>query len=153
MGRKRGLTGPADTASTMDRGDAAPLFIVFEYSKNVPHILNGFRQGPIDYREPVVFDVGETHCLGTRREVRSVSPKLINLGEVHKRSDTGCEQSLYLLFRNTWTPGVFAGEEERGGPVGVWDWTLEDCVYGRVLLLPGDKNIEAMLGSGESTES
>lgn len=137
----------------MDRGNAASLFIVFEHSKNVPHVLNGFRQGPIDYRESVVFDVGETHCLGARREVGSVSPELVNLREVYKRSDAGCEQSFYLLFRNTGTPRVFAGEEERGSPVGVWDWTLEDRVDGGVLLLLGKKDIDVVLGSGESSES
>ena len=94
----------------MDRSNAAPLFIVFEHSKNVPHVLNGFRQGPIDYREPVVFDVGEAHCLCASREVGSVSPKLVNLREVDERSDTSCEQGFYLLFRNAWTPGVLAGE-------------------------------------------
>jgi hypothetical protein len=112
----------------MDHSNAAPLFIVFEYSKNIPHILNGFRQRPIDYREPVVFDVGEAHGLGASGEVGSVSPEFVNLCEVNKRSDAGCEQSFYLLFRDTWTPGIFAGEEQRGSPVRVWDWTFEDCV-------------------------
>ena len=138
----------------MDCSNAAPLFVVSEYSKNVPHILSGFRQRPIDYREPVVFDIGEAHCLCASREVGSVSPKLINLREVDERSDTGCEQGFYLLFRDTWTPGVFAREEQRGGPVRVWDWTFENRVYRGVLLLLlllGEQDIDAVLSSGEGS--
>lgn len=100
----------------------------------------------------MIFDVGEAHCLCASREVRSVCAELVNLGEVYKCSDAGCKQGFYLLIRNTWTPGVFTGKEERGSPVGVWDWTLEDCVDGGVLLFPGEKNIDAMLGKRESSE-
>ena len=114
---QRGLTGPADTASTMDRGNAAPSFIILEHSEDVPHILDRFRQGPIDYWESVIFDVGKAHCLGASGKVRSVRSELVDLGEVYKRSDAGREQSFYLLFRNAWAPGVFTGKEEMGGPV------------------------------------
>lgn len=114
---ERGLTGPADTASTMNRGNAAPSFVIFEHLKDVPHILDRFGQGPIDYWEPMIFNVGKARCLGTSRKVRSVRSELVNLGEVYKRSDAGCEQSFYLLFREAWAPGVFAREEEGGGPV------------------------------------
>lgn len=143
-------TGPADASSTMDRSDTAPLFIVFEYSKNIPHILNRFGQRPIDYGEPVVFNVGEAHRLGARREIGFVSSELINFREVYERSDTGCEQSFYLLSHNTRTPGVFTGEEERCGPVRVWNRAFEDCVYGGMLLLLRKQNIDAVLGSRES---
>ena len=92
----------------------------------------------------MIFDVVEAHCLGAGREVRSVSAELVNLSEVYKCSDAGCEQGFYLLLRDAWTPGVFTGKEEGSGPVGVWDWTLEGCVDGGVLLLPGEKGIDEM---------
>jgi len=149
-GEKRGLTGPADAASTMDRSDAAPLFIVSEHLKNVPHVLNRFGQGPIDYRESVVFDVGKAHVLGANSEIGSVSTQFINLGQVYERSDASCEQRFYLLFRDAWTPRVFTCEEERSSPVRVWDGTSEDCVYGGVKLLLGEQNIDAVLTSWES---
>lgn len=117
LGKWRGLTGPADSASTMDRSDAAPLLIILEYFKNIPHVLNGFRQGSIDNRKPVVFDVGETHCLCASSEIGSVSKELVDFGQINECSDASCEQSFYLLFRDARTPGVFAGEEERGCPV------------------------------------
>jgi hypothetical protein len=134
----------------MDRGYAAPLFIVFEHGKDVPHVLNGFRQGPIDYREPVVFDVGEAHCLCASREIGSVCAELVDFGQINEGPDAGCEQSFYLLFRNARTPGVFAGEKERGGPVGVRDWALEDGVNGCVPLLLGKQDIDAVLRRRES---
>ena len=56
----------------MDRGNAASLFVVFEHGENVPDVLNGLGQGSIDYREPVIFDVGEAHCLGTSGEIGTV---------------------------------------------------------------------------------
>ena len=143
--KTRGLTGPTDAASTMDRSYAAPLFIVFEHLKNIPHVLNRFGQGPINYRETVVFDVGEAHCLSASREIGTIGTELVDFRQVYERSDASCEQCFYLLFRNTWTPRVFTGEEERGSPVRVWDWTFEDCVYGCVELLLGKQDIDAML--------
>ena len=133
----------------MDRSNAAPPFIVFEYLENVSHILNRFWQGPIDYRETMVFDIGEAHCLCASREIGAVSAELVDFRQVYERSDASREQSFYLLFRDAWTPGVFTGEEERGGPVRVWDWAFEDCVQGGMLLL-GKQNIDAVLSIWES---
>jgi hypothetical protein len=112
----------------MDRGNAASLFVVFEYGKNVPHVLDGLGQGSIDYREPVVFDVGEAHCLCASGEIGTVGEELVDFGEIDEGLDTSCEQSLYLLFRDARTPRVFTGEEERGGPVGVRDWAFENSI-------------------------
>lgn len=134
----------------MDRSYAAPLFIVFQYLENVSHILNRFGQGPIDYREAVVFDVGEAHCLGASREIGTIGTKLVDFRQVYERSDASCEQCLYLLFCDAWAPGVFTGEEERGGPVRVRDWALEDCVERGVVLL-GKQNVDAVLSGGESS--
>ena len=148
--KARGLTGSTNSASTMDRCDATTLFIVFEHPKNVSHILNGFGQGPIDYRETVVFDVGEAHCLGPSREVGTVGPELVDFGQVYEGADASCEQSFYLLLRDAWAPGVFTSEEERGGPVRVRDWAFEDRVNRRLELLLGEQNIEAVLRRRES---
>ena len=112
----------------MDRSDAAPLFVVFEHLKNVPHKLNGSGQGPIDYRETVVFDVGEAHRLGASSKIGTVGAELVDFRQVYERSDASCEQSFYLLVRNAWTPGVFTSEEERSCPVRVRDRAFKDCV-------------------------
>jgi len=101
----------------MYRSDTTTLFIVFERLKNVPHVLNGFGQRPIDYREAVVFDVVEAHCLGPSGEIGTIFPELVDFGEVYEGSDTSCEQGFDLLLRNAWAPGVFTSEEEGSGPV------------------------------------
>jgi len=101
----------------MDCSDATALLIVFEHLKNVPHILNGFGQGPVDYREAVVFNVVEAHCFGPGREIGTICAELVDFCEVYEGSDTSCEQCFDLLLRNAWAPGVFTGEEERSGPV------------------------------------
>ena len=145
-----GLTGPTDPASTMDRSDTTTLFIVFEYLKNVPHVLNGFGQGPIDYWETMIFDVGEAHRLGPSREVGSVSAELVDFRQVDEGSDASCEQSFYLLLRDARAPGVFTSEEERGSPVGVRDWAFEYRVNGGLELLLGKQGIEAALGRRKS---
>lgn len=138
----------------MDRGCAAALFIVFEYDKNVSHVLNGSRQGPVDYREPVVFDVGEAHCLCASGEIGFVCEEFVDFCEINERPDASCEQSFYLLFREARTPRVLAGEKERGGPVRVRDWALKNGVYGGMLLLLllllGKQDVDAVLGRGES---
>ena len=143
--KRRGLTGPTNPASTMDRSDTTTLFIVFEHLENVPHILNGFGQGPIDYREAVVFNVVEAHCLSPSREIGTIRAELVNFCEVYEGSDPSREQSFDLLLRNTRTPGVFTSEEERSGPVRVRDRAFEDRVYRGLELLLGKQDIEAVL--------
>lgn len=132
----------------MDRGDAAALFVAFEYPKNIPHVLNGFRQGSVDYREPMIFDVGEAHCLRSSGEIGFISTELVDFSEINERPDTSHEQRFYLLFRDTRTPGVLASKKERCGPVRVRDWAFEDDVEGSVLLL-GKQDIDMVLSDGE----
>lgn len=101
----------------------------------------------------MVLDVGEAHCLSASGEIGSVSEELVDFGEINKGLDASYEQSLYLLFHDARTPGVFAGEKKGGGPVGVWDWAFENGIYGGVLLqlLLGKQDIDAMLRRGESS--
>lgn len=70
-------------------------------------------------------------CLGEVGEVRGVWGEFTRFGEVDEGADAGGEEFVeFLGGRLEWGPGVFAGEELGGCPVGVGDGTWAVCVDG-----------------------
>ncbi len=121
----------SDTSSTMHRRHAIPLLIVPQHVQYLTHKVYRGRQRPIVDGVVVVFDVfGVDAQHGTARlEVRGVWEELVWFCEVDEGADAREEERVEFLFRlfardvrrGERAVGKLAGDEERGGPVGVGD--------------------------------
>lgn len=60
-------------------------------------------------------------------EVRMIGRQFAAFSEIDEGADAGCEKLVKLLYGGSLKrrPGVFAGKEERGSPVRVWDGSCD----------------------------
>lgn len=113
-----------DAPTAMHRANPPPLRIIAQRVEDLVHQPRGRGQAPVADGEAVVLDLGrgDAEERAARAEDARVGEELAALGEVdegaHACAEEGVEFGAVGVFGG---PGVFAGEEERGGPVGVGD--------------------------------
>lgn len=73
----------------------------------------------------VVGDSGRVEAGGTDMhwEVGLVGHELLGLCKVDEGADSGCEEFVKFLSCFIRGPGILAGDEKWGSPVGIWDWS------------------------------
>ena len=122
---------PPDPATTVYGADPPAALAVPEHVEDAAHKVDALGQAPIGDRKIVVLDLlgVDPEQVAPRGEVRVVGKQLVRLGEVDKGPHAGLEERVEFLLRlfardvggREWAVGELAGDEVRGGPVGVWD--------------------------------
>lgn len=125
---------PSNATAAMHRAHTTPPFVVPQDVQDGEHELCRLGQGAVLDGELVVLDVGERDavCVCEVGEVGGVWGEFTGFGEVDEGADTCGEEFVEFLGGGLeWGPGVFAGEEVGGCPVGVGDGTWAGGVEGR----------------------